>query len=94
MGGIEVRGADGFRRVVAGARSAFTHLEVTVEDLIAEGDRVAARIRWRGVLASDGRLVDRETIDIVRFADGQAIEHWGVCLYESLKSTASAVKEE
>ena len=84
LGEGAMRGPAGFRQVVAAARSALTNLEVTIEDLIAEGDRVAARLRWHGTQASDGATVDRETIDIVRFAHGQAVEHWGIQLWSAM----------
>jgi predicted ester cyclase len=76
IGGVEVHGPAGFRQVVSAARGSFSNLEVTVEDLITDGDRAAARVFWRGVLPGDSRI-ERETIDIVRFANGQAVEHWG-----------------
>ncbi len=81
LGSGAIQGPEGFRQVVAAARSAYTYLAVTIEDLIAEGDRVAARLRWHGTRTSDGASVDRETIDIVRFAHGQAAEHWGIRLW-------------
>jgi ketosteroid isomerase-like protein len=74
--GVAVRGTDGFRRVVDAARAATVGLSVTIADLIADGDRAAARLRWRGV-SPTGEPVDRETIDIVRTRDGRAVEHWG-----------------
>lgn len=74
--GIEIRGPEGFSRVVRAARSALPDLQVDIEDLIAEGDRVVARLRWRGT-QSTGERIERETIDIVRVANGQAVEHWG-----------------
>ncbi len=76
LGGVEIRGPQGFRRVVEVARSGIRDIVVSIEDLIADGDRVAARIRWRGISAS-GEPVDRETIDIVRTESGKAAEHWG-----------------
>ena len=76
LGDIEIRGPQGFSRVVMAARRACPHLQVDVEDLIAEGDRVVVRLHWHGV-QPDGEKSDRETIDIVRFANGQAVEHWG-----------------
>ena len=81
LGGIEILGAAGFRQVVEVARSSFLDLDVSVEDLIADGDRAAARLRWVGKRALDGVTVTRETIDIVRFEDNRAVEHWGVRLW-------------
>lgn len=80
LDGDEVVGQVGFLRVVEAARQ-MRDLELRVEDMFAEIDRAVARIRWRGVL-DDGRRVERETIDIVRVADGRAVEHWGARLSE------------
>lgn len=76
--GDEITGPDGFRKVVDVARDSLDDLRVTIEDLIAEGDRVAARIRWVGMRQANGAIVERETIDIVRCERGQAIDHWGI----------------
>lgn len=70
-----VRGPAGFAAVVAAARTGFTTLDVTVADLIAGGDRAAARLQWSGS-RPDGQ-VSRQTLEIVRIEDGMAIEHWG-----------------
>jgi predicted ester cyclase len=41
-------GSDGFKQVVTMFRTAFPDLAVTVEEVIAEGDKVATRGSWRG----------------------------------------------
>ncbi|HEV8421494.1 MAG TPA: ester cyclase [Actinomycetota bacterium] len=41
-------GVQGFKQWMAYARSSFPDLSGTVEDIIAEGDRVAGRVTWRG----------------------------------------------
>jgi hypothetical protein len=46
VSGGEVRGREGFRTVVESARH-FTAPNVTIEDMLAEGDLVAARLRWQ-----------------------------------------------
>jgi predicted ester cyclase len=55
-----------------------------VEDLVAEGDKVAARVTVRGThrgaflgLAPTGKAVTQTGIDIVRVAGGKAVERWG-----------------
>lgn len=58
------------------ARHAFPTTEAHAEELFAEGDLAAARIRWHGELLT-GDVVDRETIDVVRVTDARAVEHWG-----------------
>ena len=61
----EVRGLQAAKQAAADYRRAFPDLRVTVEDLIAEGDKVAARLRVRGThlgdlngIAPTGRRVD------------------------------------
>jgi predicted ester cyclase len=81
LGAIQIRGPEGFRRVVTAARSDCPDLQVDIEDLIAEGDRVVVRLCWHGTQA-DGTRIEREIIDIVRFTNSQAVEHWGAASRE------------
>lgn len=64
-------------------RGAFPDLEVTVEDVIAEGDKVAARCSVRGKhsgahlgVAATHTPVDFDGIAIVRIKDGKIVEAW------------------
>ncbi len=59
-------------------------LDGVVEQVLAEGDRVAGRVTWRGTkegafvgVAPTGRSVASETYYIVRFNGGKAVEWWG-----------------
>ena len=89
----EIFGRVGFVRVVLSARANSGELRIRVEDLIAGTDRVALRLHWRGNLPvespnSAGRAFDRETLDIIRFANGQMIERWGAELWFSERPSA------
>jgi len=75
--GESISGVDGFRRVVTAARAPYARLVVTVVDRTVEGDRISARLHWRGVQTTDARTVERETVEILRIADGRVVEHWG-----------------
>src|SRR5215211_1350766 len=73
-----------FRETFAEAREAFPDLHVTVEDLVAEGDRLTARITMRGThqgafqgLTPTGKRVEVRAIDMFRISDGKIVEHWG-----------------
>ena len=44
----EAKGLAGLKHFVTTLRMAFPDIEVALEDLIAEGDKVAARAIWRG----------------------------------------------
>lgn len=63
----------------------FPDLRLTIEDVIATGDMVWARLRATGTHAgpfmgapATGRRIDITVIDIVRVVDGRLVEHWGV----------------
>ena len=66
--------------------AAFPDLRLAVEDVIADGGKVVARVRYTGTqqgefqgMPATGRAVDVQLIDIFAFAaDGRAREHWGV----------------
>lgn len=65
-------------------RVAFPDAEATLEDIFAEGDRVAYRLTIRGThtgeflgVAASGRSVAVSFIAIVRIADGKLVEEWG-----------------
>lgn len=79
LGEKEIRGPDGFRAVVEAVRR-YEGVHVTVEDLVADEERAAVRLRWYGVNQAGG-VVTRETLDMLRFADGRLVEHWGSQLF-------------
>ena len=77
-------GLEGLKKLVTEFRTAFPDLRSTVEDLIAEGDKVAGRMttsgthqgEFMGIPATNKRVTFSE-IHIVRIANGKAVEHWG-----------------
>ena len=83
LGGPPTR--EGVKQFFAMFRAAFPDLRVTIEDMIAEGDKVVARLTMRGThqgeflgIPPTGKQVTMGVIDIVRVADGKAVEHWGI----------------
>ena len=74
--GWDVTGPEEFRQIVTNAHNSLKTLIVTIEDLFAESDKVAARLQWHSVDLT-GAEVNRETIDILRIENGKVIEHWG-----------------
>lgn len=72
-------------KIWAALLQAFPDIRVTIEDLVAEGDRVASRQIVTGThlgefqgIAPTGRTVRYDEIFIARFADGLITELWGV----------------
>ncbi|AKB82015.1 hypothetical protein MSBR3_1437 [Methanosarcina barkeri 3] len=77
-------GVEGINEVITACRAAFEHLNVTVEDMIAEGNTVAARFTARGVhkgnfmdLPATGKPITMTGIEIFRIKDGKIVELWG-----------------
>ncbi len=63
--------------------AAFPDLQTTIEDLIAEGDKVVARLHVTGTnrgsllgMPATGKSVVISVIDIHRIVDGKFVEHW------------------
>ena len=77
-------GLEGLKQVVTMFRTAFPDLHCTVEEMIAEGDKVVARGTIRGTHKGEfmgvpptGKRVRVTGIDIARIAGGKVVERWG-----------------
>jgi steroid delta-isomerase-like uncharacterized protein len=77
------RDREGYRRGVVAVISGFPDIQETVEDLFAEGDRVAVRSTVRGThkgefagMAPTGKSFAAAGSGIVRFAAGKIAEMW------------------
>jgi predicted ester cyclase len=82
---VEATGAQALKQVWAILLRAFPDLHVTVEDLIAEGDKVVARHTVTGTHQGEymgrpptGKPVTYNEIFILRFANSRIAEIWGV----------------
>jgi len=76
-------GIAGFIYAVEMLHTSFPDLIISVEDLIAEDDKVVARLTARGThqapfrgIAPTGKEVSWTGIRIFRIADGKIVEHW------------------
>jgi steroid delta-isomerase-like uncharacterized protein len=90
---IDATGAELLKQVWAMLLRVYPDLHLTVEDVIAEGDKVVARNTVTGThrgefmgVAPTGRSVTYNEIFIFRFADGRVVETWGVVdVYAQMK---------
>jgi steroid delta-isomerase-like uncharacterized protein len=78
-----IHGLEGFKRFPVMLRAGFPDLKVTVEQLIAEGDRVGARWTIRGThrgsfmdVPPTGRQVTIPINEVLRVSDGRIQELW------------------
>jgi steroid delta-isomerase-like uncharacterized protein len=75
---------EGVTQLAAMLRGAFPDFEATIDDIIAEGDKVVIRQTWRGTHKGEfmgvpptGKRVRFGVIDIIRVDGGKFVEHWG-----------------
>jgi steroid delta-isomerase-like uncharacterized protein len=79
----EIRGAEGLKQFYVMLRKAFPDLRFTIEEQIAEGDRVVTRWRAHGThrgeyqgIPPTGKQGQVMGIDIDRIANGKVVECW------------------
>ncbi len=73
---IQISGPEGAKRTIAAELEAFPDLHTTIEDIIAEGDKVVVRCIDRFTHQPDGRQISLTWIEILRLENGKAIEAW------------------
>jgi steroid delta-isomerase-like uncharacterized protein len=93
-------GREGVKQLSIMLRSAFPDLKATIDDILAEGDKVAARMTWRGThkgefmgIPPTGKSVSVGVIDVVRFTGDKFVEHWGLMDDTSLMRQLGAMPE-
>jgi steroid delta-isomerase-like uncharacterized protein len=76
-------GREGVRRSVQLLRAAFPDAVHTIEDQIAEGDKVMTRLTTRATFTGEclgyeptGQVIQISGIAVHRVVDGRLIEHW------------------
>ncbi len=91
-------GREGVKVLVSVFRSAFPDFKATIDDMIAEGEKVVVRTTWRGTQKGEfmgipptGKNVSFGVIDIIRFAGDKGVEHWGIMDSTSLMQQLGAV---
>jgi steroid delta-isomerase-like uncharacterized protein len=76
---------EGVKQLTTMFRRAFPDSYFTVEDMIAEGEKVVTRKTFHGThegefmgIPPSGRSVSMGLIDIVRVSEGRVVEHWSM----------------
>ena len=82
-GGRVLRGTDQNRQFIGSLRLSFPDVRYTVDDQIAEGDKVVVRYHFQGTnlgtfqgIPPTGKQITYTGILIYRFADGKIAEQW------------------
>jgi predicted ester cyclase len=78
-------GIDGVKDTIRTLHEWFSDFELTIDDLVAQGDQVWIRATGRGINTGSifgrpptGRRSEITVFDQARFRDGRLVEHWGV----------------
>ena len=78
-----LQGYEGFKQLTMLFRSAFPGFHDEIEDILAEGDKVAARWRFRATnsgsfqgMPPTGKAVDVTATGIFRVVDGKVTDNW------------------
>lgn len=81
--GTGIVGPAAERQIMMMFFSAFPDLKGTLEDIFAEGDKVATRITWRGHntgslmgMPATGKYVEFASNNIFRILNGKIVENW------------------
>ncbi len=84
-GGRELRGPEGFKQLISQPHAAFPDFHLTVEDIIAEGDKVACRFSTKGThkgvlggIPPTKKQVTNRGMSVYRIAGGKVTEHWEI----------------
>ena len=63
---------------IQAARREIEDLTLSIEDIVAQGEKVWARMIARGRDPRAGRDVSIDVMDVCRFSEGRMVEHWGI----------------
>jgi steroid delta-isomerase-like uncharacterized protein len=79
----DLSGPEAIKQFAAGMRQAFPDLEITIEEQIAEGDKVLTRFRTRGThqgelwgIPPTGKEVEITNMSMCRIEGGKMAEEW------------------
>jgi steroid delta-isomerase-like uncharacterized protein len=78
-------GREGVKQLATMLHTAFPDITASIDDIIAEGDKVVARSTWSGThkgefmgIPPTDKSVSFGVFDIVRISEGKFVEHWGL----------------
>jgi steroid delta-isomerase-like uncharacterized protein len=79
----QAAGVEGVKEYFATVREGFPDMRVSIEDIVAEGEKIVVRTTWRGThqrmydgIPASGRRVARTMIQIFRIVNDKIEEEW------------------
>lgn len=94
-------GLEGVKQWFKMLRTAFPDLKFEVGFMLAKDDKVVSYVTMTGTqkgpfmdMPASGKMIRVNTVDIVRFKDGKAVEHWGVTDSGTMMQQLGAIPEK
>lgn len=82
---FEVVGPAGVKQLAEALHPGIPDMELPIEDVIAEGEKVLVRLRVKGTHGGDlmgvpatGRKIDIGVLDLFHIRNGTLVEHWAL----------------
>jgi predicted ester cyclase len=82
---FEVVGPEGVKKLAEALHPGIPDMELPIEDLVAEGEKVLARLRVKGTHRGDlmgvpatGKTIDIAVLDLFQIRDAKLVEHWAL----------------
>lgn len=92
------KGPEAEKQIMVMFFSAFPNLTGTIDDLLAEGDKVAVRLTWRGTntgsfmgMPPTNKQVAFACTNVFRLANGKIVENWPLVDMMSLMQQLGAI---
>jgi len=85
-------GLIGMKKTIKRNRSIYPDLHMTVEDQVAQGDKVATR--WTATMTHEGKKVTLKGITIERFENNKIVEAWRCMDMLSLLRQTGAIADQ
>ena len=74
----DLSGPETLKIEIQAARKDVRDFSLTIEDMVASGDKVWARMVATGIDARSSTPITISVMDVCRFENGMMVEHWGI----------------
>jgi steroid delta-isomerase-like uncharacterized protein len=81
----DIHGPDGYKKYVMEVRNSYPDFQMTVDELIQEGNTLAAKLHWEGTqlgpspglkIDATGKNVSIQATSFVHMAEGKVVRQW------------------
>jgi len=92
--GEEIRGIENYKQSMSAMFNRYPDAHMTIDDMVAEGDKIAIRYTWTGTHKATNKKVTGWQIDIAHIVDGKRVEIWARArVYARLKEFGIRTQE-